>query len=201
MKKIVLILSVIFIGPNAFGGISGLGLGIHGGMISGYDNPVLKDSILSHFASFDMSEKMTDIGAHLNIGTFKIIEFDLNIDYAWKKQEIASGIDLRFSDFSISASVRKSIALSSLKPYIGVGVGQHWMAYSIEFGDLVFPNIGVVLPENESKVGYHFKAGIDLDFPVFPLTPYGEWRYNIIQTSGESTKYSALLVGITLDLP
>ncbi len=198
MRNVLLVAALVLVGSRAFAGASGLGLGIHGGMISGYDNPVLKDSILSHFAGFDMSEKMTDIGAHLRIGTFRVIEFDLNIDYAWKKQEIASGIDLRFSDFSIAASVRKSIALAALKPYIGVGVGQHWMVYSIEFGDQV---IGVVLPEDESKVGYHFKAGVDLDFPVFPLTPYGEWRYNIIQTAGESTKYTALLVGITLDLP
>jgi opacity protein-like surface antigen len=194
----MMVVALVLVGTRAFAGVSGLGFGIHGGVISGYDNQVLKDSILSQFASFDMSEKMTDIGAHLNIGTFRVVEFDLNIDYAWKKQEITSGIDLRFSDFSITASIRKSIALGALKPYIGVGVGQHWMVYSIEFGDQI---IGVVLPEDESKVGYHFKAGINLDFPLFPLTPYGEWKYNIIQTAGESTKYTALLVGITLDLP
>jgi opacity protein-like surface antigen len=198
LKNVILVAGFVLLGTKAFAGLSGLGLGVHGGIISGYDNPVLEDSILSQFASFDMPEKMTDIGAHLNIGTFKVIEFDINIDYAWKKQEIVSGIDLRFSDFSISASIRKSIALAAFKPYIGVGVGQHWMAYSIEFGNQI---IGVVLPEDESKVGYHFKAGVNLDFPVFPLTPYGEWRYNIIQTAGESTKYTAIFVGITLDLP
>ncbi len=194
----MLVVALVLAGVKTSFGLSGLGLGIHGGLVSGYDNPVLEDSVLSQFASFDMSEEMTDIGAHLNIGTFRIIEFDINIDYAWKKQEILSGIDLRFSDFSISASIRKSIALSALKPYIGVGVGQHWVAYSIELGDQV---IGVVLPKDESKIGYHFKAGVDLDFPVFPLTPYGEWRYNIIKTAGESTKYTAILVGLTLDLP
>lgn len=198
MKKVMLVVALVLAGVKTSFGLSGLGLGIHGGLVSGYDNPVLEDSVLSQFASFDMSEEMTDIGAHLNIGTFRIIEFDINIDYAWKKQEILSGIDLRFSDFSISASIRKSIALSALKPYIGVGVGQHWVAYSIELGDQV---IGVVLPKDESKIGYHFKAGVDLDFPVFPLTPYGEWRYNIIKTAGESTKYTAILVGLTLDLP
>lgn len=198
MRKVLLVAALVLTGSTAFAGLSGLGLGVHGGLISGYDNQVLEDSILSEYAGFDMSDKMTDIGAHLKIGTFKVVEFDLNLDYAWKKQEIVSGIDLRFSDFSIAASVRKSIALAAFKPYIGVGVGQHWMAYSLELGDQV---IAVVLPEDESKVGYHFKAGFDLDFPVFPLTPYGEWRYNIIQTTGESTKYTVLSVGITLDLP
>lgn len=198
MRNVLLVVALVLAGSRAFAGLSGLGLGIHGGVVSGYDNPALKEGIPLDSLGIDLSEKMTDIGAHLKIGTFRIVGFDLNIDYAWKKQEIVSGIDLRFSDFSITASVRKSIALAALKPYIGVGVGQHWMAYSIELGDQV---IGVVLPEDESKVGYHFKAGVDLDFPVFPLTPYGEWRYNIIQTAGESTKYTVLLVGITLDLP
>ncbi len=198
MKNVLMVVTLVLVGTRAFAGVSGLGFGLHGGLISGYDNPALQEGIPLDSLGIDLTEKMTDIGAHLNIGTFRVIEFDLNIDYAWKKQEITSGIDLRFSDFSITASVRKSIALGALKPYIGVGVGQHWMAYSIEFGDQV---IGVVLPEDESKVGYHFKAGFNLDFPLFPLTPYGEWKYNIIQTAGESTKYTALLVGITLDLP
>jgi opacity protein-like surface antigen len=198
MKNIMLVVALSLTCTRVSAGLSGLGLGVHGGVVSGYDNPVLEDSILSQFVDFDMAEKMTDIGAHLNIGTFRIIEFDLSLDYAWKKQEIASGIDLRFSDISITASVRKSVALAALKPYIGVGVGQHWMVYSIELGDQV---IGVNLPADESKIGYHFKAGVDLDFPLLPLTPYGEWRYNIIQTTGKSTKYSAILVGITLDLP
>lgn len=198
MKNIMLVLALTLTGARASAGLSGLGLGVHGGVVSGYDNPVLEEGIPLDSLGIELSEKMTDIGAHLNIGTFRIIEFDLNLDYAWKKQKIASGIDLRFSDISITASVRKSFALAALKPYIGVGVGQHWMVYSIELGGQV---IGVTLPADESKIGYHFKAGVDLDFPLFPLTPYGEWRYNMVQTTGKSTKYSAILVGITLDLP
>jgi opacity protein-like surface antigen len=190
-------LAVLLVAPSAYAGMSGLGLGVHGGIVSGYDNPVLAEGI-SDSLGIDVSEKMTDLGAHVKIGTFRIIEFDLNLDYAWKKQDLGSGFDLRFSDFSITGSVRKSIAMTSIKPYIGVGAGLHWMAYSLESGDQV---LGVVLPENESKIGYHFKAGVDLDIPLLPLTPYGEWKYNVIQTTGKSTKYSSLMVGVTLDLP
>jgi opacity protein-like surface antigen len=197
LRIFILSLAALMVASSAYAGMSGLGLGVHGGIISGYDNPVLAEGI-SDSLGIDVSEKMTDLGAHLKIGTFRIIEFDLGLDYAWKKQDLGSGIDLRFSDFSIAGSVRKSIALTSIKPYIGAGVGLHWMAYSIEFGNQV---IGVVLPEDESKIGYHFKAGVDLDLPLFPLTPYGEWKYNVIQTTGKSTKYSSLMVGVTLDLP
>lgn len=198
MRKAVLALIIISAGSRAYAGISGLGLGVHGGIVSGYDNPVLEQGIPFDSLGIDMSDKMTDLGAHLKIGTFRVIEFDLSLDYAWKKQGIGSGIDLRFSDFSITGSVRKSFALAVIKPYIGAGGGLHWMAYSIEFGGQV---IAVALPEDESKIGYHFKVGVDLDFPLFPLTPFGEWKYNVIQTTGESTKYSSLMVGITLNLP
>ncbi len=197
MRAAVLPLIVLLAAPAAYGGMSGLGLGVHGGIISGYDNPVLAESI-SDSLGIDMSDQMTDLGAHLKIGTFRIVEFDLSLDYAWKKQDLGSDIDLRFSDFSITASARKSFALAAIKPYAGLGGGLHWMAYSVEYGGQVG---AVVLPEDESKFGYHFKAGVDLDFPLFPLTPYAEWKYIVIQTTGESTKYSSIMVGVTLDLP
>ena len=197
MRAPILLLIVLLAAPAAYGGMSGLGLGVHGGIVSGYDNPVLAQGI-GDSLGIDVSDQMTDLGAHLKIGTFRIIEFDLSLDYAWKKQDLGSGIDLRFSDFSITGSVRKSYALAVVKPYIGVGGGLHWMAYSVEYGGQI---VGVVLPEDESKFGYHFKAGVDLDIPLFPLTPYAEWKYNVIQTTGESTKYSSIMVGVTLDLP
>jgi opacity protein-like surface antigen len=197
LRTAIVALAVLLTASSANAGMSGLGLGVHGGIVSGYDNPGLSEGV-GDSLGIDVSGKMTDLGVHLKIGTFRVVEFDLNLDYAWKKQDMGLGIDLRFSDFSITGSVRKSLTLAAIKPYVGVGGGMHWMAYSLEYGGQV---IGVALPEDESRIGYHFKAGVDLDIPLFPLTPYGEWKYNIIQTTGESTKYSSLMVGITLDLP
>ena len=200
MKKIVIFAAILMIAPNAFAGLSGLGFGVHGGLVSGYDNPGLEEGILTEpqFAGFELTNDMYDIGGHLNIGTFRIIEFDANIDYAWKKQEVISGVDLTLSDFSITAAVRKSITLGVVKPYVGVGGGIHVVAYSLDVGG---QTVGVFLPDNESKTGYLLKVGAELNIPLFPLTPYGEWRYNAIQTSGKSTKYTSIIFGITLDLP
>ncbi len=200
MKKLIIIAIVSALTPNASAGLSGLGFGVHGGIVSGYDNPGLEEGLLAEplFAGFELTSDMYDIGAHLNIGTFRVIEFDANIDYAWKKQEVISGVDLTLSDISVTASVRKSIKLGVVKPYLGVGGGIHVVAYSLALGGQV---VGVVLPDNESKTGYLLKAGAEFDIPLFPLTPYGEWRYNVIQTSGKSTKYSSIIFGITLDLP
>ena len=198
MRKLIFIAMIVVFVPNAFAGLTGLGFGVHGGLISGYKNPILRDAIQIQYQSFKLTGDMFDIGAHLNIGTLRVIEIDVELDYAWKKQEIISGVDLTFSDFSVTGSVRKSIKLGILKPYAGAGIGLHTVAYSLDFGG---QTVGVVLPGNESKTGYLLKAGLELDIPVFPLTPYGEWRYNAIQTTGKSTKYTSIIFGITLNLP
>ena len=197
MKKLILIASFVFLASNSYAGLTGLGIGIHGGIISGYDNPVLESSILSQYTGFDFPDQMTNIGLHINIGTLRIIEFDVSADYAWKKQEVVSGVDLKFSDFSASGSVRKSIPLAVLKPYAGAGLGIHAMAYSLEIEGLP----PVILPDNEAKIGFHFKVGLELNIPIFPITPMVEWKYNVIQTTGESSKYNSINLGLTLDLP
>jgi len=197
LKKITLIVAFVFVVPSAYAGLTGIGIGIHGGIVSGYDNPVLEDSLTNEYGDIDFSDNMTNIGMHVDIGTLRIIEFDGSIDYSWKKHEIIQGVDLTFSDISVSGSVKKSFPLAVLKPYAGVGVGIHALAYSIEVEGLP----PAVLPDNETKIGYHIKAGVALNIPVFPLTPFAEWKYNIIQTTDESTKYNSINVGITLDLP
>jgi opacity protein-like surface antigen len=197
LKKLVFIGVIALISSTANAGLSGIGIGIHGGVVSGYDNPVLEDSLIQEYTQIDFSGNMTNIGMHVNIGTLRIIEFDGSLDYAWKKQEVIQGVDLTFSDISISGSVIKSFPLAVLKPYAGVGAGIHALAYSIETNGQPV----AVLPDNETKIGYHLKAGVAVNIPVFPLTPSAEWRYNIIQTTDESTKYNSINLGITLDLP
>ncbi len=199
MKKLILIASFVFLASNSYAGLTGLGFGIHGGLISGYDNQILEDSLGQYFLNqaIDFSESMTNIGLHVNIGTLRIIEFDASLDYAWQTHEIIQNTDLTYSDFSVTGTVKKSIPVGVIKPYAGVGGGIHAMAYSLEQnGEIVG-----VLPDNETKIGYHFKAGVELNIPVFPITPSLEWKYNIIQTSGESTKYNSINLGLTLDLP
>ncbi|MEE9553288.1 MAG: outer membrane beta-barrel protein [candidate division Zixibacteria bacterium] len=200
MKKLIVIIALLAFAPNAFAGLSGLGFGVHGGVVSGYDNPGLEEGILAEplFAGFELTSSMYNIGGHLNIGTFRVIEFDGSIDYAWKRQEIIQDVNLTLSDVSFTVSVKKSLQLGVIKPYLGVGGGMHIIAYSLDVGGQVF---AAAMPDNESKTGYLLKAGAEFEIPLFPLTPYGEWRYNVIQTSGESTKYTSIIFGITLDLP
>jgi len=195
----ILIVMFVFVASSAYAGLTGLGIGIHGGIISGYDNPVLENSLEDYFINqaIDFSESMTNIGLHVNIGTLRIIEFDASADYAWQKHEIISGTDLTFSDISVTGTVKKSISVGIIKPYAGIGGGIHAMAYSLEQSGAI---VGV-LPDDETKIGYHFKVGVELDIPIFPITPMVEWKYNVIQTTGESSKYNSINLGLTLDLP
>jgi opacity protein-like surface antigen len=197
LKKLLLVTFLAAIVSTANAGITGIGIGIHGGIVSGYDNPILEDSLIQQYTTIDFSGNMTNIGMHVDIGTLRIIEFDGSLDYAWKKQGVTQGVDLTFSDFSISASVKKSFPLALAKPYVGAGLGIHALAYSIEASGQPV----AVLPDNETKMGYHIKAGVALNIPVFPLTPFAEWKYNLIQTTDKSTKYNSINLGITLDLP
>ena len=179
MRKSMFLIAYLLMAPAAFAGLTNIGIGIHGGIVSGYDNPVLEDSLINQIGNIDFSGDMTNLGMHVNIGTLRIIEVDGSLDYAWKKHEIIQGVNLTFSDISISGSVIKPFTLAVLKPYVGA----------------------VVLPDNETKMGYHLKAGVALNLPLFPLTPSVEWKYNMIQTTAKSTKYNSINVGITLDLP
>ena len=201
MKKILCLVAFVFVVPYAHAGLTGIGIGIHGGIVSGYDNPVLKNTLVDQFEALsidiDFPDKMTNIGMHVDIGTLRIVEFDGSLDYAWNKHELTPGAKLTFSDISISGSVKKSFPMAVLKPYAGLGVGIHALAYSLEIEGLP----PAILPDNETKLGYHFKVGLALNIPVFPLTPFAEWKYNIIQTTDESTKYNSINVGVTLDLP
>ena len=196
MRKSMFLIAYLLMAPAAFAGLTNIGIGIHGGIVSGYDNPVLEDSLINQIGNIDFSGDMTNLGMHVNIGTLRIIEVDGSLDYAWKKHEIIQGVNLTFSDISISGSVIKPFTLAVLKPYVGAGIGIHALAYSLETSGQT-----VVLPDNETKMGYHLKAGVALNLPLFPLTPSVEWKYNMIQTTAKSTKYNSINVGITLDLP
>lgn len=180
-------------------GVTGLGFGIHGGIVSGYNNFTLEESVKDAYRNltdFSLSKNMTDVGIHINIGTLRIVDLDGSLDYAWNKQTVYQDISLTYSILAAVASVRKSIPVGPIAPYAGVGLGLYRSAYSIGNGSVV-----IVLPENGTKVGYHVKGGVGLNIPMFPIKPFAEFKYNQIQTSGKATKYYQLLAGLTFELP
>lgn len=189
--------------------ITGLGIGIHAGQTSGYDCETFDQAVQAISDSLEVlledyspdeapkfDEKLTSIGAHFKVGTLPIVDFIAFVDYAWKKKELVSDVDLRVSNLSYGITISKKFGAALLKPYFGAGLGFHKVVYNLESADeLLLPP----LPEDETKQGYHLVGGVELNFPVFPLSPYAEGRYNIINTSEKSTRYFLLSLGLTMN--
>jgi len=199
LKKALTLGALLLVSANAQASLTGIGFGIHGGTISGYNNLTLEQSVKAAYSDFSLNKNMPDIGFHVVVSTLRIVTIDGSLDYGWKKVDVFQGLNLTYSTLSATASVRGTIPLVILGPYVGVGVGLYKNAYTLSGGPLGH-NV-IVLPANQAKIGYLLKAGVDVHIPLIPLTPFAEFRYNHIPTSGNSTHYYQALAGLTLNLP
>ena len=176
--------------------ITGLGIGVRGGLIQNYKNPNLN----SLPTQKDFLKKMPLAGIHLKIGTLPIIDLEASLEYAWKKKEIiledTINVDLTVNDFSFNATAKYIFSVPTVKPYVGLGAGYHRMVYKISV-----ENYEGYFPDDESTLGFHGVGGLLLKFPVLPFEFFGEGRYTIVQTKNEATKYTTILAGLTFNLP
>lgn len=198
IKKLVFVLvfSVLTTGSEAWA-ITGLGIGVRGGIVQGYRNDNL-NSIPT--GEEDWLENMPMVGAHLKVGTLRIIHLEASVEYAWKEQDIVlTGLGkTKFSvnDLSLNATAKYMFSFAALKPYVGAGAGVHKIAYGVSTDAY-----SVYIPEDESKTGFHGVGGVILSPPVFPLEFMAEAKYTTVQTEGASTRYATFLVGLTYKLP
>ena len=204
MKRVSLILGLLvllFFCPQAWS-ITGLGIGIRGGMIQNYKNDNL-DSIPT--LDQDWLKKMPMVGVHIKIGTLRIIHLEASVEYAWKEKKIDLKVPItediikaNFSikDLSLNGTAKYMFSFPVLKPYLGAGVGIHRLVYELSSDDYSIP-----LPEDQSRLGFHGVGGFLLSFPASPLELLAEVRYTSIQTKNEPTRYTTILAGITFNLP
>jgi len=197
MKRITVLAAILFLIPATTSyAITGLGFGIRGGIVAGLENDRLDDLIKGIDSTSALSKNMTMIGGHLKIGTLPIIDFELALEYAWKKKEITSDVDFTISDLGVIGSAKYHLGFPVIKPYVGAGLGLHRMVYKLEgYGG------SLVVPDNESKLGYHGLAGVKIQPPMSPVEFFVEGRYTYITTENKSTKYSAIYAGGTFNLP
>src|SRR5512140_1399152 len=95
-KKSILIIGSLLLltsltGSNAKA-MTGLGFGVHGGVITGYNNQTLEQSFRQSFgdlSDFRLKRDMTDFGVHIDMNTFHVIAFDVNGDYMWRNQNVS----------------------------------------------------------------------------------------------------------------
>jgi opacity protein-like surface antigen len=199
MKRLALILlgfAICTSNPVQTFAITGLGIGVRGGLIQNYENP----SLNSFTGQEDFLKEMPLAGIHLKIGTLPIIDLEASLEYAWKEKEIVledrPKADLTVSDFSFNATAKYVFSVPAVTPYAGMGAGFHRMVYKISI-----ENYQGYFPDNENRLGFHGVGGVLLKFPVFPFELFGEGRYTIIQTKNKTTKYTTILAGLTYNLP
>jgi opacity protein-like surface antigen len=170
---------------------------VRGGILQGYRNDNLNNIPTGEE---DWLENMPMVGAHLKVGTLRIIHLEASVEYAWKEQDIVlTGLGkTRFSinDLSLNGTAKYMFSLAVLKPYVGAGAGIHKIAYGVSTDAY-----SVYIPEDESKTGFHAVGGVLLSPPVFPVELMLEAKYTTVQTQGASTRYATFLVGLTYKLP
>ncbi len=192
---------IVLLGGGAAHALTGLGLGLRAGTIS-TDDPNTAQSV----------DGMTLVGAHLKVGALPIIDLEVSGEYAWKDYEYTEDIpvvgeqraEVTYHHFALNGSAKYSFALpvSPIKPYVGAGLGMHFIGSTVEV-----PGVGTVPLDDvdedfaESKTGVHGLAGLNLSFPLFPLEIFAEGRLSSIFTEDESTKTRSLYAGLTLKLP
>lgn len=205
MKKVIgltSVLVILFFSPSH--AITGLGIGVKGGIIHNYDNPGL-----DAFPSSLSLDRMPALGVHFKIGTLPLVDFELSAEYAWKKKNVLVFIgvdslkgDFTVSDFSLNATGKYNfLSIPVFRPYVGAGAGFHRLIYKLDIEGL---GEQIIIPENESRLGLHLVAGVSLKSAVLPFDIFAEWKYTHIKTRQEeldtaSTNYSSIMGGITMN--
>jgi len=196
MKKLWFAFIFLWFSSSAWG-ITGLGIGIRGGMIQNYSYDKLD---LIPAQNKDWLKEMPMVGVHLKIGTLRIIQLEGSLEYAWKKKQIVLDqnikADFSINDLSFNATAKYMFSFPVLKPYLGAGVGIHRLAYGISNH-----TYSVYIPEDQSQMGWHGVGGLVLSPPVFPLEFFVEARYTHIPTKEKVTHFTTILAGVTYNLP
>jgi hypothetical protein len=192
-------LAVLLTGFGSAQALTGLGFGVRAGTVK------LEDPNTGE--SFDA---MTMFGAQLKIGTLPIIDLEASAEYARKKYDMDIAIpgaddiaaDITFRHVSLRASAKYNISppLSPIKPYVGAGLGMHFLSSTIDI-----PGTQYVIPldedYSESKTGAHALGGVLVSLPVFPLEFFAEGRYGVIFTEDESIEDTSIYAGANFKLP
>jgi hypothetical protein len=196
MKKLCFVLIFLCFSSSAWA-ITGLGIGIRGGMIQNYTYPNL-DKIPT--SNKDWLKEMPMLGVHLKIGTLRIIQLEGSLEYAWKKKQIVVDQDVKtdfsINDLSFNATIKYLFSFPIIKPYLGAGVGIHRLAYGISNH-----SYSVYIPADQSQMGWHGVGGVVLSPPAIPQEFFAEARYTNIPTQGQATHFTTILAGITYNLP
>jgi len=193
MKKIIIVFVICLISMPAYA-ISGLSVGIKGGMATNVDLP----KVISDGPEFD---KLKLFGVQARVTTLPVLDFIFTAEYGWDNLDLSDyDSEIKFHDLFVSASaVYPYKKFTLIEPYIGGGIDNHQFSFSYEYTGAPSPEIAI--PVDDTYFGYHFMAGVDLNLPAFPFGLTGEFRANWIDTGNRTRKFNSLTLGINYNFP
>jgi len=198
MKKILWILVWLLVGTGSAMAVTGIDIGIKGGIINNYDQPNL------NIATYDLN-RLNLIGGQIYFSKVPMIDVIFAGEYSWRTQtyDIAGqSLEFKLRDFAVTASAVYPVSLPVVKPYIGAGVGSYSLSYEyLRPLTLSLAENGVFIPETSTYFGYHGIIGAKTDIPVFPLGVFIEGRFSRVNAPGDDINFSTWAGGIFLSLP
>jgi opacity protein-like surface antigen len=128
------------------------------------------------------------LGVIVDMGTLTPkLGLDLEMLY-WSKSKGPSGRELRWRDFTLAAHTKYRFSLpgSGVEPYLGGGIGPHFVKSEHEQTNT---------SGSDTKFGLHLLAGAE--YPAsLRVTVFGEWRYAIVSDLNQF----AIFVGARYEL-
>jgi hypothetical protein len=189
-----LLLSVLPSSPAA--AFTGLGIGVKGGVVTDYKNPNLK---VSDFEFDDLKF----FGAFMTWGSSSFA-LELGAEYYWDKQQLSlldSEVEVDARDFYVGATAKYYFAFPLIQPFLGAGLAAHRFTYKYQGPLDDFPEVTVIIPSDDTRLGYHLVVGARLGVPAFPFDLFLEGKIGRVNTDPEDTKFTVVSGGITLGLP
>lgn len=192
IRKAILTVAVLFLVSAPAWALLGAGFGVRGGLVSNYQ-------IGGAPAGVPVPKKLTMIGVHSAFSRIPAFVIEGSLEYNWKQEAYNDptygSYKLRINDFSANAFAKVRFPMSTVKPYLGGGLGLHKLVYSISNASGTVP-----IPDDATKPAYHAMLGLAVSPPMMPFELFGEYRWTWISTPDKTTKFPTLLAGMTIKM-
>jgi hypothetical protein len=189
VKKLILTLALVLTATSS-PALTGLSVGLRGGTAVDINLPDFQYPI-------DQVNKMNLIGGQVRISGLPLVDVIGTAEYIWKTKKISLPFieDYRVRDLVLTASVVYPYEMRVISPYAGIGIGQHFLRYDVSLPGVPVP-ASFKVPGAEDSFGYHLLVGVNLSFPVLPISLNGEFRAFWFDTTHERSRYNTLTAGI-----
>jgi hypothetical protein len=195
LLMVIPLLLILCLTPQV-GAVTGLGLGVKGGVVTDYDNPNIKLSDfefnnLKYFGGFAEFRRSS-------------VAFELGAEYYWDSQMLLildEEHEVKAKDFFIGVTGKVYFPFPLVQPFVGLGVASHKFTFEYNGPLGQYENVTLVVPDDKAYFGYHLVVGARLAVAVIPFDLFVEGKIGKVNTDPDSTKFKIISVGLVFKLP